>query len=375
MAAGARGHDPLSLGGSWLHLTSHWSEWFDEELAFGDAPPILAKPGGAVVFAPLFEEVVFRGLLFATLRRALGPRLAIAVSGGVFAWPTATGRWVSGRALSGMLWAWAFEKTGSVLPGMVAHAVTNLMVTVTVLDPVALTAGPSTPRIIRAVNDLERELRKVIAGGVRFDPFSKLLYSTDASMYQMEPVGVVIPRDAADVQAAAGSGAAADVAVLSRGGGTSLTGQTVNRALVLDFSAHMNRVLEVNAEELWARVQPGLVQDELNHHVRSQGLLFGPDTSTSNRATLGGMMGNNSGGSHSITYGLTVEHVIEVVALLADGSRVVFTEIPGRIRGQVRAATAGRGRSTARWRVCATRTRRRSRAATRCTGGAWPATT
>src|SRR5262245_30324989 len=122
-------------------------------------------------------------------------------------------------------------------------------------------------------------------------------------MYQMEPIGVVIPRDADDVQAALDVAHREQEAVLARGGGTSLTGQTVNRALVLDFSAHMNRVLEVNAEELWARVQPGLVQDELNHHVRPLGLLFGPDTSTSNRATLGGMMGNNSGGSHSMPYG------------------------------------------------------------------------
>src|SRR5678815_6146301 len=85
-------------------------------------------------------------------------------------------------------------------------------------------------------------------------------------------------------------------------------------------------VLEVNREELWARVQPGLVQDELNHHVRPMGLLFGPDTSTSNRATLGGMIGNNSGGSHSIAYGLTVEHVIELHTILADGSRATFGE-------------------------------------------------
>src|SRR5262245_62042143 len=146
-------------------------------------------------------------------------------------------------------------------------------------------------------------------------------------MYQVEPVGVVIPRDGDDVQAALDVAHRESVAVLARGGGTSLTGQTVNHALVLDFSPHMNQVLEVNTEELWARVQPGLVQDELNHHVRPMGLLFGPDTSTSNRATLGGMMGNNSGGSHSITYGLTVEHVIEVVAVLADGSRVVFKEL------------------------------------------------
>jgi len=188
------------------------------------------------------------------------------------------------------------------------------------------------------VNDLEHELRKEIRGDVRFDPGSRLLYSTDASMYQVEPVGVVIPRDAADVQAAVEVAGKLGVAILPRGGGTSLTGQTVNHALVLDFSRYMDRVLEVNTEELWARVQPGLVQDNLNHHVRPLGLLFGPDTSTSNRATLGGMLGNNSGGSHSIAYGLTVEHVIELTTLLADGSRVVFGEItPDEFAGKCRA--------------------------------------
>jgi len=188
------------------------------------------------------------------------------------------------------------------------------------------------------VNDLERELRKEIRGDVRFDPGSRLLYSTDASMYQVEPVGVVIPRDADDVQAAVEVAGKLGVALLPRGGGTSLTGQTVNHALVLDFSRYMDRVLEVNTEELWARVQPGLVQDNLNHHVRPLGLLFGPDTSTSNRATLGGMLGNNSGGSHSIAYGLTVEHVIELTTLLADGSRVVFGEVtPDEFAGKCRA--------------------------------------
>jgi FAD/FMN-containing dehydrogenase/Fe-S oxidoreductase len=177
------------------------------------------------------------------------------------------------------------------------------------------------------VNDLERELKKIIRGDVRFDAGSKLLYSTDASMYQVEPVGVVIPRDADDVQAALELSRKHGVDFLSRGGGTSLTGQTVNHALVLDFSRYMNSVLEVNQEEHWARVQPGVVQDELNHHVRPMGLLFGPDTSTSNRATVGGMLGNNSGGSHSIAYGLTVDHVIEITALLTDGSTVVFGEI------------------------------------------------
>jgi FAD/FMN-containing dehydrogenase/Fe-S oxidoreductase len=178
-----------------------------------------------------------------------------------------------------------------------------------------------------AMNDLEHELRRVVEGDVRFDTYSRLLYSTDASMYQVEPIGVVIPRHAGDVQAALEVANRQNVPVLPRGGGTSLTGQTVNRAVVLDFSRHMHRVLEVNEEERWARVEPGLVQDELNHHVRSTGLLFGPDTSTSSRATIGGMLGNNSGGAHSIAYGLTVEHVIELTVLLADGSRAVFGEI------------------------------------------------
>ena len=174
------------------------------------------------------------------------------------------------------------------------------------------------------MSELEHALRRAVEGDVRFDSYSRLLYSTDASMYQVEPMGVVIPRHADDVQAVLEVANRLGAPLLARGGGTSLTGQTVNHAVVLDFSRYMNGVLEVNTEELWARVQPGLVQDELNHHVRGQGLLFGPDTSTSNRATLGGMLGNNSGGSHSIAYGLTVEHVIELKGFLADGSPVTF---------------------------------------------------
>ena len=189
------------------------------------------------------------------------------------------------------------------------------------------------------MTDLERELRRAVEGDVRFDQYSRLLYSTDASMYQMEPIGVVIPRHAGDVQAVLELANRENVAVLPRGGGTSLTGQTVNRAVVMDFSRWMQEILEVNREEMWARVQPGVVQDELNAHVRPLGLLFGPDTSTSNRATIGGMLGNNSGGSHSIAYGLTVEHVIEITVLLADGSRAVFGEVtPEAFRAKMRAS-------------------------------------
>src|SRR6184192_3989101 len=199
-------------------------------------------------------------------------------------------------------------------------------------------AGPATCGGYNGpVNNLEHDLRRVVRGSVRFDPASLLLYSTDASMYQVEPLGIVTPRDPDDVMAAFDVARRQQVALLPRGGGTSLTGQTVNRALVLDFSQHMNGVLEVNAEELWARVQPGLVQDELNHAIRDLGLLFGPDTSTSNRATLGGMLGNNSGGSHSIAYGLTVEHVLELDALLADGTRVRFgTVTPAEFEAKMR---------------------------------------
>src|SRR6267143_550679 len=177
------------------------------------------------------------------------------------------------------------------------------------------------------MTDLERELRKVVEGEVRFDAYSRLLYSTDASMYRVEPVGVVIPRHAGDVPAVLEVANRSGTPVLPRGGGTSLTGQTVNRAIVVDFSPHMNRLLELNAEEGWARVEPGLVQDELNHLVRPHGLLFGPDTATSNRATLGGMLGNNSGGAHSIAYGLTVDHVLELRVLLADGTEAVLREL------------------------------------------------
>src|SRR3990172_4399091 len=175
--------------------------------------------------------------------------------------------------------------------------------------------------------DIEADLKKRIEGEVRFDKYSRLLYSTDASMYEIEPIGVVIPRHKGDVQAAIETAKRFEVPILPRGGGTALAGQTVGHAIVLDFSKYMIRVLEVNQEELWCRVEPGLVQDELNAHVRPMGLLFGPDTSTSNRATIGGMIGNNSAGAHSIAYGKTIDHVIELTVLLADGSLVVLKDL------------------------------------------------
>src|SRR5918994_5717449 len=175
--------------------------------------------------------------------------------------------------------------------------------------------------------DLEAELKERIEGEVKFDRYTRLLYSADASIYQIEPIGIVVPRHKGDVQAAIETANRFHAPILSRGGGTSLAGQAVGHAIVLDFSKYMRNVLEVNKQELWCRVQPGLVQDELNAHVRSVGLQFGPDTSTSNRATIAGMIGNNSAGAHSLTYGKTLDHVIELTVLLSDGTEVVLKDL------------------------------------------------
>ncbi len=175
--------------------------------------------------------------------------------------------------------------------------------------------------------EIAAELKKRVEGDIRFDRYSRLLYSTDASIYQIEPIGVVMPRHKGDVQAVIELANKLNVSLLSRGGGTSLAGQAVGHSIVLDFSKYMQSAFEVNKEELWCRVQPGLVQDELNAHVRAMGLQFGPDTSTSNRATIGGMIGNNSAGAHSLTYGKTLDHVIELTVLLADGSEVVLKDL------------------------------------------------
>jgi len=188
-----------------------------------------------------------------------------------------------------------------------------------------MSASPS-----RDYFEIEAELKKRIEGDVRFDRYSRLLYSTDASIYQIEPIGVVVPRHKGDVQAVIEVANRLNVSVLARGGGTSLAGQTVGHSIVLDFSKYMKNVFEVNKEELWCRVQPGFVQDELNAHVRGMGLQFGPDTSTANRATIGGMIGNNSAGAHSLTYGKTLDHVIELTVLLSDGSEVVLKDLSAK---------------------------------------------
>ena len=172
--------------------------------------------------------------------------------------------------------------------------------------------------------ELAQELAKRVSGEVRFDPFSRVLYSTDASIYQMEPVGVVIPRSVEDVLAVVQVARDNGVPVLPRAGGTSLAGQTVNHAIVIDFSKNLNQVLEVNPEEQWARVQPGIVLEHLNKHLAPFNLQYAPDPTTANRACVGGGIGNNTCGAHSVIYGKTLDHVKEVDVILSDGSPAHF---------------------------------------------------
>ncbi|GLW05953.1 oxidoreductase [Microtetraspora sp. NBRC 13810] len=172
--------------------------------------------------------------------------------------------------------------------------------------------------------NLRTALAPVFTGELREDPYTRHLYSSDASMYAIEPLAVAFPRHAGDVAALVAVCAELGVPVLPRGAGTSLAGQTVGRAVVVDFSRHMNRILDIDAGAMRARVQPGVVQDQLNRAAARHGLMFGPDTSTSNRATIGGMIGNNSAGSHSIRYGSTIDHVETLDVVLADAGTARF---------------------------------------------------
>lgn len=178
-----------------------------------------------------------------------------------------------------------------------------------------------------AVAEYLAELSKRTTGDIRTDRYSRVLYSTDASIYRVEPYAIVLPRNADELHAAVELAAKHQVPVLPRAGGSSLAGQAINKAVVLDLTRYMDSVLEVNADEHWVRVQPGVVLDALNIHLRSYGLQFGPDPASSNRAAMGGIVGNNSTGSHSITYGMTADHVLETNVFLSDGSQVNFQPV------------------------------------------------
>ena len=170
--------------------------------------------------------------------------------------------------------------------------------------------------------DIESMLRGRVSGDVKFDPATRVLYSTDASIYQMEPVGVVIPRNVEDVLAVIEVANQTGVPVLPRAGGTSLAGQTVNHAIVTDFSKYLNQIIEVNKEEMWARVQPGIVLADLTRQLAPYGLMYAPDPTPSSRACVGG--GNNTCGAHSVIYGKTLDHIKELDVILSDGTQTHF---------------------------------------------------
>ena len=179
---------------------------------------------------------------------------------------------------------------------------------------------------------LASRLGRELDGEVLDDAYSLRMYASDASMYAIEPIAVVLPRSDDDVAATVSLAGAAGVPVIPRGAGTSLAGQTVGRAVVVDFSRHLRRVLQLDPDARTARVQPGVVQDQLNRVAAPHGLMFGADTSTSNRATLGGMIGNNSSGIHSVRYGTTADHVIALDVVLSDGSRAHLKPVDGAER-------------------------------------------
>ncbi|MEJ2144356.1 MAG: FAD-binding protein [Acidobacteriota bacterium] len=199
-------------------------------------------------------------------------------------------------------------------------------------------------------------LRAKLEGEVLTDQMSRALYSTDASLYQIDPLVVVLPRHDDDVIAAMRLAAEYGIPVLPRGGGTSLAGQTVSPGMVIDFSKYMNSVLEVDPERRLVRVQPGIIMDNLNQQLMRYGLFFAPDVATSSRANIGGMIGNNSSGMRSVRYGKTVDHVRRIRAVLSTGEIIDFGSLDraaldrkclqsdreGRIYNEIRELTRSR---------------------------------
>src|SRR5216683_5676782 len=191
-----------------------------------------------------------------------------------------------------------------------------------VLTPLPLSShGKPVDSFSRAA-ELESELKRVVKGEVRFDRGSRALYAADGSNYRQIPIGLVVPRDDEDVIATVAACRKYGAPVLARGAGTSLAGQCCNVAVVLDFTKYMNRILEVNPQHGFARVQPGVVLDSLRNTAEAHQLTFAPDPSTHNRCTIGGMIGNNSCGTHSLLGGKTVDNVEELRILLYDGSQM-----------------------------------------------------
>ncbi len=174
------------------------------------------------------------------------------------------------------------------------------------------------------MNEKLQQLTTTLEGELYFDYTMRLLYATDASAYQEMPLAVAIPKSVEDIKKLISFAHSNNTSLIPRTAGTSLAGQVVGNGIVVDVSKNFTQILELNKEEKWVRVQPGVIRDELNMFLKPHGLFFGPETSTANRAMIGGMVGNNSCGSNSVVYGSTREHLLEVKALLSDGSEAVF---------------------------------------------------
>ena len=174
------------------------------------------------------------------------------------------------------------------------------------------------------MNTLLQKLTLQLEGELHYDAMMKSLYATDASVYRELPLAVALPKHTKDIRELILFANANNSSLIPRAAGTSLAGQCVGNGIVVDISKYMNQILEINTNENWVRVQPGVVRDELNIFLKPYGLFFGPNTSTANRCMIGGMVGNNSCGSTSIVYGSTREHLLELKTVLSDGSEVIF---------------------------------------------------
>jgi FAD/FMN-containing dehydrogenase/Fe-S oxidoreductase len=175
--------------------------------------------------------------------------------------------------------------------------------------------------------DIFIELKENLEGEIFSDNSSRLIYATDASVYREIPMAVALPKGKEDIKTLIRFAQKNQKSLIPRTAGTSLAGQVVGSGIVVDVSRHMNRILEINPNERWVKVEPGVVLDELNQKLLSHGLFFAPETSTSNRCMIGGMVGNNSCGAHSLIYGSTRDHVLEIETILSDGNEVVFKEL------------------------------------------------
>ncbi len=224
------------------------------------------------------------------------------------------------------------------------------------------TSSPSSRADAQRVDvpTLERELRASIEGEVRFDKVSRALYSTDASVYQIEPLGVVVPKSRLDIIRVVQICSKVRCPLTMRGGGTSQAGQAIGEGLQVDTSKYYNQVLELNVAERWVRVQPGIVLDELNAQLKPHGLRFAPDISTASRATIGGMMANNSSGARSVLYGKTINHVLAQEVVLSDGSVVQFHPISLQQAESIARGDFTRGRMLPDGSACCRRVSRRN---------------